>query len=882
MNTTCHDIEPNLSAYLFDEMEKAEKERIERHVRTCEICRTELEQLRETLGILREKFEAEPVAAELSGERIQALRRMAVAQVPSPVKNPSHSPTPTPSPTQNGATSPRSARIIRLRRIGTWAVGLAAATIMMIPIYSGYQRARERDFRRGIEETLTKIDGAKEQWALENNKKATDRPMVGDLEKQDGSGYLKAFPEPPKGGTYIIGAVGENPKYVNGKTEITLAEVGTVVTAVEGGGGGDWRQVSDSAEKRTGGKKALQQRPMASAANPLKSQPAQPSGYQYQINNLDNNPNASSSYPGHSMTEVGAIVTAADRDGEETRKKDAQSAGKKLQSLSAIGDLRDSAPPTVRDRGDYIVSELDNGMGPNDFHFPNRFDLNGRRIAGASETIPSQEYTVQTGPQPSGMFFKNYGVNPFVETRTDRFSTFAADVDRASYTIARDYLHRGLLPPFEAVRVEEIIAYFPDRYAPPKEDAFAVYSEMAPSPFDKGFQLLRIGLKGREIPDALRKPLNLTFVIDVSGSMQMENRLGLVKRMLQMLASKMRPDDKIGFATFADAGRELLAPTSARESSAIYSAISTLSAGGSTNVAEGLQIGYAMARRVFDPNAVNRVILFSDGVANTGLTQSDAILATLAASAKDNIYLTAVGVGMGNYHDELLQQLADKGNGHYVYIDTDQEAQKFMTKDLLGAIEVIAQDVKIQVEFNPAMVKQYRLLGFEKRDVADKDFRNDAVDAGEIGAGHSVTALYELEMNKGNEEDNAATVFVRYKQPDKEMAVKEIKGPIRLREVSKTFETADDHFKLVAIAAEYAEILRNSYWARGKMMSEVGRLFDACFPGNPPNPEAGDLRNLIEIADRLTQSRSVAPIPPRPPQRPAENPDAAPRVKMEE
>ncbi len=501
-----------------------------------------------------------------------------------------------------------------------------------------------------------------------------------------------------------------------------------------------------------------------------------------------------------------------------------------------------------------------------------------------SEDIAQARVVLPPGGTPDAMYFKDYGVNPFVETKDDKLSTFSVEVDKASYVMARNYLNRGTLPPCAAIRVEEIVNYFPAPYPAPTENSdgrtFAVYGEMAPSPFGQGYHLLKIGIKGREIPEAQRKPLILTFVIDCSGSMQRENRLEMVKRMLTMLVGKLRPEDRIGIASFESNGHELLAHVN-RDSSQVYSVIAGLHAGGSTNAAEGLQIGYAMARRVFDAKAVNRVILFSDGVANTGLTQTDAILTQISASAKDNIYLTAVGVGMGNYNDVLLEQLADKGNGHYVYIDNDGEAQKFMTKDLLGAIEVIAQDVKIQVEFNPSAIARYRLLGYENRDIADKDFRNDAVDAGEIGAGHAVTALYEVELAKGAEEDNAATVFVRYKQPDKEMAVKEIKGPIRLRDASKDFASTEAHFKLCAVAAEYAEILRNSYYARGRRMTDVAKVFDQAFPGNPPGPEAAELRGLIDMAERLIDRRPP-PVPPYKPQPVPDNSDGPKPIPLEE
>ncbi|MCH8333193.1 von Willebrand factor type A domain-containing protein, partial [Candidatus Sumerlaeota bacterium] len=428
--------------------------------------------------------------------------------------------------------------------------------------------------------------------------------------------------------------------------------------------------------------------------------------------------------------------------------------------------------------------------------------------------------------------------------------------------IARNYLNRGIVPPAAAVRVEEILNYFPQSYGAPEEATFAVTSELAPSPFGTGFHLLKIGVKGMEIAEADRKPLVLTFVIDVSGSMKRENRLDLVKRTLFMLIQGLKSTDQIGIAIYGDRGREILAHTPVGAADKIYAAIDQLRSGGSTNAEEGLVIGYAMARRAFDSGATNRVILCSDGVANQGLTHPDAILSQIERSAGDDIYLTALGFGMGNLNDVLLEQLADKGNGHYAYIDSDAEARRFIGEELLDAMQVIAQDVKIQVEFDPAAVESYRLLGFENRDVRDRDFRNDQVDAGEIGAGHAVIALYEIKLSEGRE-GSLGTVRVRYKQPEENLAVEEIEQEIGGASDVAEFAAAGDQFKLTAIAAEYAEILRNSYFSRSSKMQDVADLYDASFPGNPPSPQAAELRGLIETAGRLIVRRP-APVPPRP------------------
>lgn len=462
------------------------------------------------------------------------------------------------------------------------------------------------------------------------------------------------------------------------------------------------------------------------------------------------------------------------------------------------------------------------------------------------------------------MYFHNYGVNPFIDTAEDARSTFAADVDTASYTIVRNYLNRGALPPPEAVRVEEFVNYFEADYPAPRSQTFAVYSEVAPSPWREGYSLLRIGLKGREVAAAERKPVVLTFVVDVSGSMARENRLGLVKRTLAMLLQELRPGDRVGLAVYGTRGEEVLSHYDVTEEGAIERGIARLQPGGSTNAEEGLRIGYAMARRAFDPEAVNRVILCTDGVANVGRTGADSILNVIGREAEDRIYLTTLGFGLGNYNDVLLEQLADKGNGHYAYLDSDEEARTFIRRRLAGSMEVIAQDVKIQVELDPAVVRKYRLMGYENRDVADRDFRNDRVDAGEINAGHTVTALYEIKFEEESEIDRLGVVRLRFKDPEQNLAVREIEGVLDRRPYRASFDDADSHFRLVWIAAQFAEILRGSIWARELSLTDLIALLDESLVPEARGvqaQEARELRNLMIRAERLVPEERPGPAP---------------------
>ncbi|MHC4739803.1 MAG: vWA domain-containing protein, partial [Planctomycetota bacterium] len=337
------------------------------------------------------------------------------------------------------------------------------------------------------------------------------------------------------------------------------------------------------------------------------------------------------------------------------------------------------------------------------------------------------------GEDVDAVFFKNYGVNPFVDTEDDHLSTFATDVDTGSYTIVRRYLHDGHLPPEKAVRVEEFVNYFKYGYAAPQEDDFAVYAEASPWKFGAGRKntfLLRLGLKAKQVSDENRKPAILTFVIDVSGSMGRENRLGLVKKSLRMLVEKLRHEDRIGIAVYGSRGRKVMDYKGLNEKAEILAAIDSLCPSGSTYAEEGIRIGYEMAERAYKKGHINRVILCSDGVANVGQTGADQILKVIKKRAEKGITLSAIGFGMGNYNDVLMERLGDKGNGYYAYIDTIAEAKRIFEDNLTGTLQVVARDVKVQIDFNPDVVRSYRLLGYENRDVPDDKFRDDKYDGG--------------------------------------------------------------------------------------------------------------------------------------------------------
>ena len=476
--------------------------------------------------------------------------------------------------------------------------------------------------------------------------------------------------------------------------------------------------------------------------------------------------------------------------------------------------------------------------------------------------MPTGAATPMPSPTPDirelrDNFFTNYGINPFVEAATDPLSTFAADVDTASYAVARAYLNGGQLPPTAAIRTEEFLNSFDYHYPQPINGKFAIHTDLAPSYFgDASTKLMRIGIQGQEILDKNRKQANLTFVIDVSGSMNQENRLGLVKQSLKLLLDQLRPTDKVGIVVYGTTAHVVLEPIDLSNKALINSVIDTLRPEGSTNAEAGLQLAYAQANKTFKAGAINRVILCSDGVANVGDTGPEAILATIRARATSGITLTTLGFGMKGYNDTLLEQLANQGDGNYGYIDSLAEAKTLLVDQLTSTLQVIAKDAKIQVAFNPSLVDQYRLLGYENRDIADQDFRNDRVDAGEIGSNHSVTALYEVRFKPDASSGEVATITLRYKDVDENDAIKELSSTVTT-DAMQAFSNASGSFRLATAVAEFAEILRQSIFARTGKLSEVADLTRTAQTAYPTDTKIQEFLTLSLKAAQLQKPSTI-------------------------
>ncbi|MBN1204252.1 MAG: von Willebrand factor type A domain-containing protein [Myxococcaceae bacterium] len=474
----------------------------------------------------------------------------------------------------------------------------------------------------------------------------------------------------------------------------------------------------------------------------------------------------------------------------------------------------------------------------------------GGRPVGSPGPEGADEFSrmpVVNGKPFADMYFKHYGVNPTIDTEEERVSTFSVDVDSASYTLARSYLSRGHLPEEEAIRVEEFINAFKYDYPNPGAAPFGVQVEAFPSPNRRGYHVLHVGIKGREVSAAERLPVNLVFTIDVSGSMNMENRLGLVKRSLALLVEQLDARDSLAIVVYGDSARTVLEPTRATDRSRILSAIEGLRPEGATNVQAGLEVAYAIAASQAREGSISRVILCSDGVANSGITSADDIFESIKEYARRGVQLTTVGFGMGNYNDVLMERLAQVGDGQYAYVDELREARRLFVEQLTGTLQLIARDVKVQLEFDKAVVSRYRLIGFENRLLAREDFANDRVDAGDIGAGHTVTALYEVKFRDA-QAPSFATLRIRYKEPGTTLEAgtsQQVEKALPTAIVRQSLEAATGPSKLSLVVALFAEKLRGSYWARNVSYQDLLGLWEQLPERLRIRAEVGELRELM-------------------------------------
>lgn len=471
--------------------------------------------------------------------------------------------------------------------------------------------------------------------------------------------------------------------------------------------------------------------------------------------------------------------------------------------------------------------------------------------------------------------YDNITENKFLKVSDNPLSTFSIDVDAASYSNIRRFLNQGQLPPAGAVRIEEMVNYFHYEYPQPaNNEPFSINTEISDAPWNKEHKLVLIGLQGKKIPTENLPASNLVFLIDVSGSMSGPERIGLVKASMKMLVDQLREQDKVAMVVYAGAAGLVLPPTNGSNKTKIKEAIDNLEAGGSTAGGAGIKLAYKTAKEYFIKNGNNRVILCTDGDFNVGESSDDAMERLIENERKSGVFLTVLGYGMGNYQDAKMQKLADKGNGNHAYIDGITEAKKVLVNEFGGTLFTIAKDVKLQIEFNPAKVQGYRLIGYENRMLAKEDFNDDKKDAGELGSGHTVTALYEVipvgvesdflktvdslkyqknvvPLSKSAQTDEILTVKFRYKAPNGDVS-KLIEHTVNDKQIS--IAKTSDNFRFAASVAQFGMLLRNSEFKSTASFDNVLGLARKA-KGSDEEGYRSEFVRLVESAQMLAKGK---------------------------
>lgn len=555
------------------------------------------------------------------------------------------------------------------------------------------------------------------------------------------------------------------------------------------------------------------------------------------------------------------LCIACNQESKRTTQSDSVSLNKK----TTVSEVRLMAPPPPRSPAQnqqqtskYTISEIkEDGL-----------------IVQEQEGIKDEE--ISSNNKADKLFntedYDNIVENKFLSPKQEPLSTFSIDVDEASYSNVRRYLQSGSLPPAGAVRIEEMVNYFDYVYPQPQNgDPFSVITEIAECPWNAKHKLIHIGLQGKKISVDNLPSSNLVFLIDVSGSMDEPNKLPLVQASLKMLIDQLREKDKVAIVVYAGNAGLVLPSTSGNNKTKIKEAIDNLEAGGSTAGGEGIQLAYKTAKENFVQNGNNRVILATDGDFNVGPSSDDDLVRLIEKERKSGIFLSVLGYGMGNYKDNKMQQLADKGNGNHSYIDNINEAKKVLVNEFGSTLFTIAKDVKIQIEFNPQKVQAYRLIGYENRMLASEDFNDDQKDAGELGSGHTVTALYEVipvgvkdEFTKSvddlkyqsnrtvtvNNSNEIMTVKLRYKKPEEDVSKLITKTVI---DENVPLTSTSDNFRFSAAVAEFGLMLRNSEFKENSNYQQIISLAKSA-KGNDPNGYRSEFVNLVSSTTLLAKN----------------------------
>ncbi|HBL74168.1 MAG: hypothetical protein A2W90_17600 [Bacteroidetes bacterium GWF2_42_66] len=495
---------------------------------------------------------------------------------------------------------------------------------------------------------------------------------------------------------------------------------------------------------------------------------------------------------------------------------------------------------------------------------------------GKNFSFAKQSYMAE-GMRTPDWNTENYAAiteNGYKDVFANPLSTFSIDVDNASYSNVRRFLNMGQMPPMDAVRIEEMINYFSYNYNKPgKKEPFSINSELTSCPWNSNHQLLLVALQAKEIEKESLPPSNLVFLLDVSGSMNAPNKLPLVKSAMQMLVNELRPNDRVAIVVYAGAAGLVLESTPGNQKQKIMESIEKLDAGGSTAGGEGLRLAYKTARENFTEGGNNRIILATDGDFNVGVSSTSEMERLVEKERESGIFMTVLGFGMGNYKDDKMETIADKGNGNYAYIDNILEARKVFVKEFGGTLFTVAKDVKLQLEFNPQYVKAYRLIGYENRLLNDEDFKDDKKDAGEMGAGHRVTALYEI-IPAGSVEKVPEIDELKYQQRKKEAdrnfsnELVTIKARYKALEGNQSFpmekvvspqaavfEKASENIRFASAVAGFGMLLRNSEYKGTISYEEVARIAKDA-KGDDEEGYRGEFVRLVKVAESLAQPRA--------------------------
>jgi len=840
-------MEQLLTAYLLGECDEATAARVEEALAADDLLRARKEALEEVLGLLRKSAPEAP--ASLAPERREALRAEALAAAGAPSED--QAATATRQPWWQAPTWRMAAGLLIFGGAMALWQPWTGDTANMSPGYEASGPAVSNEF--------VKIPslGYADLPASEGPGRTSSYDALGKDKNQDFLGQIQQDPAPGAGGA--VGGIDVGLVWSN---DAEADDVRARMKAVDG----------DTMDMLPAQEVTPQFGFLADAGDLVHS--VQPEVLyeveEIQLNSALGAPSTPStpSTPSPGAPPSGAAPSegiAANPIREAERKRDALRGELSGSPSSAQKDAKDGR--FAGDEADASGDDDLNGLaslgyadgysvgGGGSFDRENRapsgyvvIDGYGRRYH--NEQILNHLHR-QERERPSDMFFRYYGDNAAVLTTTNPLSTFAADVDSASYALSRAYLVDGNVPPKAAVRTEEFLNYFDYDLPVPTEDDFAVYMEGGPSVFSREpRQLVGIGVKAKEIAAEARPAMNLVFVIDKSGSMEGE-RMQLVKDALELVIDQLKEDDTLGLVTFDSRGHVLQESIPVRERYKLRRAVRSLSTGGSTNAGEGLALGYEMIEKVFDPKRINRVILASDGVANTGETDQKRILADVKSRAEAEVDLTTLGVGMGNHNDVFLEQLADQGDGSCHYLDDFAEAKRVLVDDFLGTLVTVGRQLKIQVEFDPKVVQRWRQLGYENRSLTAAQFRDDSVDAGEVGSGQDVVALYEIDlMPEADAEATLATVRLRWIPEGASKAV-ERSFPMTVGELTGRWGLTSKRLRLAAVSAQLAETLRQSWHARGDdrelLASEAERLAQEW----SEQSEVAELRDMIRRAHSL-------------------------------